>query len=112
MSENVVINGITTAFIGITVVFVGLILLIGVIWLMRFASGEKKPAAAASKPAPSSKAVAKPAAPAAPAAPPAPAPPAADSTALAIAITAALFAVLAGEESGQSGFVVRRIRRY
>ncbi|NLJ63959.1 MAG: OadG family protein [Christensenellaceae bacterium] len=109
MSESVVINGITTAFIGLTVVFLGLILLIGVIWLMRFASGEKKPAAAASKPAPSSKAVATPVA---PAAPPAPAQPAADSTALAIAITAALFAVLAGEETGQSGFVVRRIRRY
>lgn len=105
MSESVLYNGIATTIIGMVVVYIGLILLIAIISLMRFISGENsasggktdsknKPAASAAPPSP-------------------PAPSAADNTPLVLAITAAIYAVMAQEGvTAQSGFVVRRIRRY
>ncbi len=100
MSGSVLGNGIATTVIGMVVVFTGLILLILVISLMRFTSDGKATSG--------EKVEIKPAASVAP-----PAPPAADNTALIIAITAAIYAVMAEEGvTQQPGFVVRRIRRY
>ncbi|HHU01560.1 MAG TPA: OadG family protein [Christensenellaceae bacterium] len=100
MSGSVLGNGLSTMIIGLTVVFIGLILLIGVISLMRFTSGGKA--------VPDEKVEIKSAASVAP-----PVPPATDNTELIIAITAAIYAVMAQEGvTQQPGFVVRRIRRY
>lgn len=93
--------GLGVAVIGIAIVFLGLVILIGCIKLMELVSGgreKKKPAAPAAQ---------QPVAPAPVAAVPAvPAAPASDDTLIAV-IAAAIAAVWEGE----TGFVVRRVRR-
>lgn len=93
--QNVLMEGLNTALIGIIGVFLGLLLLIGVINLMRAFGIKDKPTAPKSAPAPV-------------------APPAKeeeeDDGAVVAAVSAAIAMVL-GQEGKTDGFVVKRIRR-
>lgn len=96
--QNVLLESLNTALIGIIGVFLGLLLLIGVINLMRAFGIKDKPAAPKSAPAP------------VPAAPSAEEETGEDDGAVAAAIAAAIAMVL-GQEGTTDGFVVKRFRR-
>ena len=95
MQNNMLMEGLSTAATGILVVFIGLILLIFIIDLMRFFSREKPKTQPVQIPAP--------VAPVEEVAP-------SEDTAL-IAVIAAAVATMMQEEGAEGGFVVRRIRR-
>ncbi len=96
--QNLLMDGLSTAVIGLLVVFLGLILLIAIISLMRVFSVQKKEAHVKAVPV------------APPAAAPVAQPQAADQSAVVAAITAAI-AMMMQQEGKTEGFVVRRIRR-
>lgn len=97
--QSVLVEGLSTALVGMVGVFLGLVLLVAVINVMRLAApGQKAPERAKSEAAE------------APEAAPAAAGGEHDPVVVA-AIVAAVQAVL-GKEGRASGFVVRRIRRF